>query len=177
MGFQIEHRYVPLYIFFKFSNALVIQDMMYLCTLWVCLKTVFWLDTLKTCYSQQVNIKYLDQFLGKLCSVIVWKKGLKITFMLIKLNVSQRKSLSDLCVTRKLAWCMFACMLKLHADIREILSLGNINCEIPLWNSVTLCRLCIFCLSNQGSCILHNYRFTDYLVEKRKVHLGKHWCM
>lgn len=85
--------------------------------------------------------------------------------------------MSDLCVTRKLAWCMFACMLKLHADIREILSLGNINCEIPLWNSVTLCRLCIHCLSNQGSCILHNYRFTDYLVEKRKVHLGKHWCI
>lgn len=41
MGFQIEHRNVPLYIFLKFSNALVIQDMMYICKLWVCLKTVF----------------------------------------------------------------------------------------------------------------------------------------
>lgn len=29
--------------------------------------------------------------------------------MLIKLNVSQRKSLSDLGVTRKLVGCMFAC--------------------------------------------------------------------
>lgn len=140
-------------------------------------KLFFDLTLSKRAIHSRMNIKYLDQFLGKLCSVIVWKKGLKITFMLIKLNVSQRKSLSDLCVTRKLAWCMFACMLKLHTDIREILSLGNINCEIPLWNSVTLCRLCIYCLSNQGSCILHNYRFTDYLVEKRKVHLGKHWCM
>lgn len=41
MGFLIEYRNVFLYIFFKFSNVLVIQDMMYLCKFWVCLKIVF----------------------------------------------------------------------------------------------------------------------------------------
>lgn len=111
-------------------------------------KLFFDLTLSKRVIHSRMNIKYLDQFLGKFCSVIVWKKGLKITFMLIKLNVSQRKSSSDICVTRKLAWCMFACMLKLHADIREILSLGIISTVKFLCEIVTLCRLCIYCLSN-----------------------------
>lgn len=52
MGFQIKHRNDPLYIFFSVFKPLVIQDMMYLCKFWVCLKTIL-LDTLKTYYSQQ----------------------------------------------------------------------------------------------------------------------------